>query len=142
MLGQRQDIERVLKKFNMQDANPTSVPSDLNVKLVKSSDDQKEEFPYGKAIGSLLYAAIVSRPDIAYAVGAASRSIEKPGTEHVAAGTRIMKYSRATSDEGIVYDTDTELFSYTDADFAQMETRKSTIGFVFLLNVMVWESQE
>ena len=38
--------------------------------------------PYASAMGSLMFAMICTRPDIAQAVGAVSRFISNPGREH------------------------------------------------------------
>ncbi|KAG5865102.1 hypothetical protein JTB14_024512 [Gonioctena quinquepunctata] len=63
----------VKKKFNMIDCTPISTPADPNVHLANSAQDKIEiQFPYREAAGFLMYAAIISRPDIAFAVGEVS----------------------------------------------------------------------
>ena len=48
--------------------------------------------PYRSAVGALNWAVVGTRPDIAYAVGAASRFLENPGPEHWSAVKRIFRY--------------------------------------------------
>jgi hypothetical protein len=38
--------------------------------------------PYSSAVGSLMYAMVCTRPDIAHAVGVVSRYMNNPGKEH------------------------------------------------------------
>jgi hypothetical protein len=38
--------------------------------------------PYASAVGSLMYAMVCTRPDIAHVVGVLSRYMSKPGKEH------------------------------------------------------------
>ena len=50
-----------------------------------TSDDEKVEMakvPYASAVGSLIYAMVATRPDIAFAVGVVSRYMANPGKKH------------------------------------------------------------
>ena len=62
---------RIIDKFRMNDAKTVSIPADPNVVLEPMhKDDVKPNVPYREAVGSLTFLAIVSRPDIAYALSA------------------------------------------------------------------------
>jgi len=91
-------------------------------------------FPYREAVGSLMYLAICTRPDIAYAVGVLSRFSNDPGMAHWKAVKHLMRYLRGTMDMKLTYapDRSKDLFTtYTDADFAGCEdSRRSTSAFV------------
>lgn len=69
-IHQRCYIEKILKRFNMQDCKPVSTPMDVNIKLTKPTNKFKneEKYPYKEAVGSLIYLMMGSRPDIAYSV--------------------------------------------------------------------------
>ena len=59
------------------------------------SDHEKEwmsKTPYHSIVGSLMYAMIVTRPNIAFAVGALSRLLSNPGKKHWEAMKFILKY--------------------------------------------------
>ena len=43
-------------------------------------------------VGSLLYAAIATRPDVAQAVGVVSKFCSKPTEAHLTAAKRILRY--------------------------------------------------
>ena len=54
--------------------------------------------PYASAIGSLMYAIVCTRLDIAHAVGVLSRFMSKPRKEHWIAVKWVFKYLCGTSD--------------------------------------------
>ena len=72
-LNQRKFIEQVLQDFGMQDCKPIGTPLDMNCKLVKLSEDEVKKYegemkgiPYKQAVGSLMYAMVGTRPDLAF----------------------------------------------------------------------------
>lgn len=143
-VNQRAYIERLIEKFEMKNCRGISTPADNNVVLGKSRKKENEPYPYRQAVGSLMFAAIVSRPDISYAVGVVSRYLENPGPAHIGAVKRIMRYLKDTSDYGIEYGGSLmKLKGFTDSDYARdVDTRRSTTGYVFMLNngVITWKS--
>lgn len=95
-----------------------------------------------------MFIAIVSRPDIIYAIGMVSRFLNKHNTSHWNAVKRIIRYLKSTPNTGIKYGaTDSKypnLIGYSDSDFANdPDTRKSTSGYIFKLNggAVTWSSQ-
>ena len=48
----------------------------------KEKKEGMAKVPYSSAVGSLMYAMVCTRPDIAHAVGVVSRFLENPGKEH------------------------------------------------------------
>ena len=59
--------------------------------------------PYASAVGSLMYAMVYTRLDIAHAVGVLSMFISKPGKEHWTTMKRVFRYLHGTSDYGLCY---------------------------------------
>ena len=59
--------------------------------------------PYASAVGSLMYAMVCTRPDIAHAVGVLSRFMSNPGKEHWTAMKQVFRYLHGTSDYGLCY---------------------------------------
>jgi hypothetical protein len=51
------------------------------------------DVPYATAVGSLMYAMVCTRPDIAHAVGVLSRYMSKPGNEHWTAVKRVFIFA-------------------------------------------------
>jgi len=138
-LSQKQYIQMLLMKYRMIDANPVSTPIDQNVKLVKDDGHSKpvNSVHYQSMVGSLLYAAMATRPDIAHAVSVVSKFSASPTTAHMTAVKRILVYLKGTLNLSLQYsagDIQSKLTGYSDADFANDETRHSTTGNVFIMS--------
>ncbi|RYC78007.1 hypothetical protein BFJ63_vAg19120 [Fusarium oxysporum f. sp. narcissi] len=90
---------------------------------------------YAKAIGSLMYLMLGTRPDIAFAVSLCSRHLGNPTNEHQTAVKRIFRYLKGSQNLELVYQGELQpLFGYTDSDWAgDLGTRRSTSGYVFNL---------
>lgn len=147
---QRSYIDRILRRFKMEDCKPKSVPIPPGTilmcedKTVEQSACNKA-VPYREAIGSLMFLATTSRPDIMFAVNMVSRHVNNPQTHHWEAVKHILRYLKGTLKLGIRYSgNNTELTVYSDADYAgDIETRHSTTGYVSVLceGPITWSSQ-
>lgn len=145
-IHQQKYIEKLLFKFNMSNANSSSIPVDPHTTLEKSKSEPDRRIPYREAVGSLMHLAIVSRPDIMYAVSLVSRYLDSFDNTHWNAVKKILKYLKETQDYGLRYSAATQniVEGYSDADYAKdTETRKSTTGYVFIKNgaAITWASQ-
>lgn len=89
-LDQTQYITDILHKFGMQDSHGVATPIiALGVKLEKptqpaTAQEQKEldKIPYRQAIGSLIFLACLTRPDLAYAVHLTSQYMSYYRQDH------------------------------------------------------------
>ena len=113
-----------------------------------TSEKDKEEMqkvPYASAVGSLMYAMVCTRPDIAHAVGVVSRFLSNPGKEHWAAVKWILRYLRGTSKVCLCFgDGKPMLDGFTDSDMAgDVDSRKSTSGYLmtFAGGAVAWQSK-
>ncbi len=89
-------------------------------------------------VGSLLYAAMATRPDIAQAVSVVSKFNANPNAAHLTAVKRILRYLKGTLNLALKYERSDSgtLIGYSDADWAgDQDDRRSTTGNVFLLEV-------
>ncbi len=141
VLHQKQYLLNLLRKYGLEDAKPVSTPSDVNVVLEKEDGVSKPVDPtmYQSMVGSLLYAAIATRPDISQAVGVVSKFNSCPTESHVTAVKRIFRYLKGSVDLGLEYkknpSDETSLLGYSDADFGRdRDTRRSITGNVFLMS--------
>ena len=98
-------IEKALKKFGQIEAKPVSTPADLSVRLQKEDGVSRsiDVTLYQSIVGSLLYAAIETRPDIAQAVGVVSKFCANPTQSHLTAAKRILRYLKGTVYLGLSY---------------------------------------
>ena len=63
----RNYIEKLIRKFNLEDAVPVSIPADPHVVLKKcEEEDFIENIPYREDVGSMMFLTIVSRPEIMF----------------------------------------------------------------------------
>ena len=94
----------------MKDSKPMKVPIlvGVNLSVAQCPKTQEEEedmshVPYTSAIGSLMYAMVCTRPDIAHAVGVLSRFMSKPGKEHWTTMKQVLQYLRGSRVYGLCY---------------------------------------
>ena len=100
---------------------------------------------YQSVVGSLMYLATCTRPDIAYAVGMLARFASKPNRSHWTAAKRVLRYLRGTDNLGILYKGESEIQGYSDADWVgDTDDRKSTSGYFFLIakGPVSWKSRK
>lgn len=134
---------KILEKFRMSDAKSASIPAE-SYSLEPSA--LSTNYPYREAVGSLMYLAVGTRPDISFAVGRASRFLSQPKESDVVAVKRIFRYLCGTINYGIAYDQTAKftLECFSDSDYAGCPvSRRSTSGFVFNLGsgAISWCSQ-
>ncbi|XP_056641526.1 uncharacterized protein LOC130448265 [Diorhabda sublineata] len=134
--------------MKLEQCNPASTPIEQGMITKKTDFKNDEALPaknnYREAIGSLLYLATISRPDISFAVNYLSRFCNNPMKSHQAMVKRVFQYLRGTVTAGIYFGGGKELVAYTDSDFGgDPETGKSTSGvFVMRGGPVVWYSQK
>ncbi|GJR09098.1 putative RNA-directed DNA polymerase [Tanacetum coccineum] len=150
-ISQEQYIKKVLCRFNMDKAKVV-VPSYSNFKLTdkdcpssKKNIEKMDRVPYASAVGSLMYAMVCTRPDLAHAVGVVSRFLSNPGKKHWEAVKWIFRYLRGTSKLGITFGNGKPmLVGFTDSDMAgNKDNMKSTSGYLmtFAGGAVSWQSR-
>jgi len=135
-LSQRTYIDKVLKRFNMPMTQGVTLSKSQCATTRKDIEIMKD-IPYASAIGSIMYAMVCTRPDVAYALSMTSRHQAHAGPAHWTAVKNILKYMNKTKDKFLVYGGKRELVveGYTDASFAtDYDDKRSQSGYVFILN--------
>ena len=89
---------------------------------------------YSHIIGSLMYLASTTRPDISFVVSKLSRFVSNPGDSHWRALKRVMHYLKGTMSYGIHYTGYPKVLeSYFDANWiSNADEVHATSGYVFL----------
>jgi hypothetical protein len=59
---------------------------------------QMQAITYASAVGSLTYAQVCTRPDIAYVVGVLEKYLSDPGLSCWTAAKRVLRYLKGTKD--------------------------------------------
>jgi hypothetical protein len=144
-LNQGAYIDQILKWFGMENCKPISTPAAVDLKLVKEDSSKPvSQTDYQSMIGSLLYLAISTRPDISYSVGALSKFNACPTETHLTAVKRVFRCLQGTRQLMLKYSkVDSEVVGYCDASWGDNEDRHSTTGVVFLCanSPIVWFSK-
>ena len=153
-------IDSLLKKFGMVDANSVTTPMDPNVKLDDSEtsesntdklgeQDTRGSTSYSTLIGSLMYLAIGTRPDIASAVNKLAQYTQDPKTVHWTAVKRIFRYLKGTRHHMLTYGGPDDFITqdmniYCDSDWAADLDRKSISGYVITIGggAVSWSSKK
>ncbi|RVW73223.1 Retrovirus-related Pol polyprotein from transposon TNT 1-94 [Vitis vinifera] len=151
-LSQRAYIEKILKRFNMHNFKSTKAPIVKGDKFSKAqcpqNDDEREEMktiPYSSVVGSLMYAQVCTRPDIAFVVGMLERYLSNPGSQHWKTAKKVLRYLQGTKDLMLTYQHTSllDVVGFCDADFAgYIDDKKSTTGYIFMMvgGTVSWKS--
>jgi len=114
----------------------------------EESDNHKDvsgKVPYREAVGSLVYLAAATRPNIEFAVNKDARVMDRQADKDWNNVKRIFRYLRSTSNYGLRYTRGSgELKVFSNADFAgDKVTRRSTTGVIFIFSdgAVSWTSQ-
>jgi hypothetical protein len=144
-IDQTKYIQDMLDRFGLTECNAARIPADPGQILSKSDNAQTEaekagmsNKPYRSLVGSLMYAAWVTRPDVANAVRVLSRYMQEPGERHWLAAKRCLRYLAGSKSIGITYrqsePEDQRLEGYSDANWAgDLDNARSTTGVAFTL---------
>jgi hypothetical protein len=151
-LSQQSYIASILQRFNFTDAKPLSMPMDPNVQLTTEQCPTSvtdiasmKHIPYREAVGSLMWAAVGTRPDIAYPVGTLSKFLDNPGPAHWEAVKRVFRYLLGTKEWRMTYGVGKPgLEGYSDADGMSEEFRRAISGYAFIIDggAISWSSKK
>lgn len=149
-LHQESYIQQILDRYRLQDIHPRKTPMRTSPKLTRNDSPPKAlnfQRRYQLKVGALNYAMVVTRPDIAEAVGVVSRFCANPSEEHIKAVNNIYAYLKYTPNLGLHFRrncADRELHAYINADWAGCpDTRRSTTGYIvkFAGSPVSWSSR-
>jgi transposase InsO family protein len=141
-LGQRSYLTEGIKTMGLWNSSQQKTP--VNTGHLEPAGEgycAEPEFKtqYQSAVGTLMYAMLGTRPDIAYAVSSVSRYAANPTKAHMAAVKRIFSYLRGTLDLQLTFRGElTDLVGYSDSDWGgDPITHRSTAGFVLFQQIQV-----
>lgn len=147
-INQKSQIQKLLKNYSMENCRPVSTPLDPKYQVKCENNDCKlaDQVQYQSLIGSLMYIAIHTRPDILHSVSKLSQMNNKPHSEHMNAAKRVLKYLHATQAMSLHYKrTGEPINCFADADWGgDTRDRKSYTGYAFIMAgaVVSYESKK
>ncbi|KAL5553855.1 hypothetical protein UlMin_041256 [Ulmus minor] len=139
----------------MVDAKLVDVPLAAHFKLSSELCPKTEEdvqkmakVPYASAVGSVMYAMVCTRPNIAHAVSLVSRYMANPGKAHWEVVKWLLRYLKGSLNCGLLYKRLDEpsylVKGFVDADHAgDLDKRRSSRGYIFTVGggCISWKSQ-
>ena len=153
-LHQSPYIRTLLTQFQMSDCKGISTPMEPNCYLPPCANDTdiSNHSEYQSKIGSIMYAMLGTRPDLAYTISTLSKHNDRPTQTHHIAPQRVFRYLQQTQESRIRYGNSScdrgafpKVTGYTDSDWAgDRDERKSTGGYVFILcgGAISWKSRK
>jgi hypothetical protein len=143
-LVQSHYVEKVLSRFDYSECEPAPTPYDPSKLLKKNRRMSRDQLRYSQIIGSLMYLASATRPDISFAMSKLSRFVSSPGDDHWHALERVLRYLKGTMSLDIHYTGyPTVLEGYCDANWiSDADEIYATSGYVFSLGggAVSWKS--
>ncbi|CAI7761633.1 unnamed protein product [Closterium sp. NIES-54] len=92
---QRKYLEALAANFGQSEGH-VATPFPSGFKCVKGLEEEsvgeEERRRFHSLVGSLMYVAVNTQPDVAFATGQLARVVQCPNEEQVAAGMRVAKY--------------------------------------------------
>jgi Reverse transcriptase (RNA-dependent DNA polymerase) len=150
-LSQHAYLEAVIRCYGFKGLKPLSTPMDTQAHL--SSDQAPSsvakhvvmcDVPYHEAVGALNWAALATRPDIAFTVSTMACFAANPRPAHWDTIKRIYRYLAGTLDVWLVYGKTTHtLEGYANADGSMAEDCHAISGYAFLIDggTISWASK-
>jgi len=148
-LDQELYVTKALEKFGLAQCAQTRTPgasSHDDLETTKEMEQLTDLKSYQEKVGTLLYAAISTRPDIAYAVNRLTQRMSGPRVCDARACDRVFRYLAGTRTLGLLYGRQREetkknetrsvaVDAYADSDWASDKfDRKSVTGWIARLN--------
>nr|GEX09067.1 retrovirus-related Pol polyprotein from transposon TNT 1-94 [Tanacetum cinerariifolium] len=127
----------------MSSCKPVPTPLTPHFKLSShecpKSEEDKEDMSrvsYSIVVGSLMYAMVCTRPDLAHVVSVVSRYMHNPGKMHWKAVKCILLYLKGTTNIGLSFEkgcaSPNGVVGYVDSDYAgDLDARKSLSSYMF-----------
>ena len=149
-------IDPLLDEFGQSDARPVDTPMvtglqlrrpDKSIPTPADMAQWMDRTPYHRLVGSLMYLAIATHPNIAYAVGQLSSFLNCYRPEHWEAAIRVLRYLKGTCTHVLTLGgkTPLTLIGYSDSDYANcLDTSRSIGGYCFTLGsgMISWSSRK
>jgi hypothetical protein len=150
-LDQELYVTKALEKFGLaacrRERTPAVPPGTANDGDGGGATDLKL---YQEKVGTLLYAAISTRPDIMFAVNQLTQHMQAPTVADAKACDRVFRYLAGTKDRGLLFgrgarDEKLTVRVYADSDWGSDKSdRKSITGWIAMLggDPVSWASKK
>jgi hypothetical protein len=164
-LDQELYVTKALEKYGLTECKVSPTPEVTGGEasmedMGQSLDTPTDRTRYMELTGTLMYAAVATRPDIAHAAYALACHMQAPTRRNMLAAERVLRYLAGTRDVGLVFGShngpitgdsrgwshvQVDVCAYADADWANSKSdRRSITGWVAKLNgdTVSWASKK
>ena len=144
-LSQTSYVDKISKLVDKSDIRHDTPMANVELKPHKGIATPAEINKYQRKIGSLLFAAVTTRPDVAFATSRLARFLTIPGAHHHAAADRVLLYLQSTRARSLELGGGNSLEVASDASFADNTLdRKSSQGYTIKLygGLIAWRANK
>lgn len=145
VIDQEHYVRDLLQEHGLDDGRTVKTPVEgySNLVAVQQGDPLTDIKAYQRLLGKLNWLVRACRPDVAFVVQKLSQFSHNPGAKHMGEDQRLLRYLSGTRKYGIKYTGRQGLAGYTDSDYAADKSRRSTMGYIFLLaqGAVTWSSK-
>ncbi|KAL3712549.1 hypothetical protein TMatcc_001248 [Talaromyces marneffei ATCC 18224] len=132
-LSQATYIDKIAKLADTQQADDTPMSRE-ELLPYEGTATYKKQHQYQRKVGSIMYAAVSTRPDVAFAVSRLARFLSNPGPEHHKAADKVLCYLKRHHAYALRLGGGDDFSVSTDASFADNTLdRKSSQAYVMTL---------
>ncbi|XP_068636813.1 uncharacterized mitochondrial protein AtMg00810-like [Aristolochia californica] len=135
-LTQRKYITDILQEYGLLGAKLADTPMEVGLDLHNDQSlELKDNTMYRRLVDKLVY-AIVTRPDISFAVSIVSQFMEHPNKIHLEVAQRILRYLKGALGKGLLSKPNNllNIEAFSNADYADSKLdRKSITGYYVFL---------
>ncbi|EEA25069.1 conserved hypothetical protein [Talaromyces marneffei ATCC 18224] len=132
-LSQATYIDKIAKLADTQQADDTPMSRE-ELLPYEGTATYKSQHQYQRKVGSIMYAAVSTRPDVAFAVSRLARFLSNPGPEHHKAADKVLCYLKRHRAYALRLGGGDDFSVSTDASFADNTLdRKSSQAYVMTL---------
>ena len=145
LLTQSQYTVSILRTLKMENCKPLPTPCPITCSTASTKLDDNPHL-YRRVVGALQY-LLFTRPDIAYAINQACRSMHSPQSADCIRLKHLLRYLKGTVTHGLYFNSrsSTSLTAFSDADWAgDSNDRRSNSGFLIYFgnNLISWSSKK
>jgi hypothetical protein len=130
-------MQKLAKSFNIETNKKsyvdTPIPPSFSLARFEGTADSEIVKGYQRRIGSILYAAITTRPDVTHHCSILAGRLLNPGPNHMRATDRVFEYLIATATHAIQYESAqmNPINAFTDASYGDSPNSTSSQGYLF-----------
>ncbi|XP_033222807.1 uncharacterized mitochondrial protein AtMg00810-like [Belonocnema kinseyi] len=139
-LNQTKFINKMLNRFGFDTCKPKNTPMKQSdaasyARKEREENDYTEERYrnrlYRQAVGSLLYLAGTTRPDISYSINVLNRHQVNPTTNEWNMVKRVFQYQMGTRNHNLIFtNASKDMTAYADASLSDCKDSLTTCGYL------------